>query len=68
MMITTRSKSNLTISIVTEIHDYFESLIKPLVTKKTLVKLLRAFQKKFVEKLEKKLDEQDAKIIELEIK
>ena len=39
----TRSKSELIMSIAAEVLDYFESLIKPLVTNKSLEKLLGAF-------------------------
>ena len=36
MVITTRSKSKLTMSIATEVCDYFESLLKPLVKNESL--------------------------------
>ena len=52
MVITTRSKSKYTMSIAAEVHDYFESLIKALVTKKSLEKLLGAFQEKIVKRFE----------------
>ena len=55
-------------SIAAEVHDYFESLIKPLVTNESLEKLLGAFQEKNCEKLWEKMDEQNAKIIELQSK
>ena len=66
MVITTRSKSKFTMSIAAEVHDYFESLIKPLVTNESLEKLLGAFQEKIVKRFEEKLDEQNAKTIELQ--
>ena len=52
-------------STAAEVHDYFESLIKPLLTDKSLEKLLGAFQEKIVKRFEEKLDEQNTKIIEL---
>ena len=55
-------------SIAVKVRDYFESLIKPLVTNESLEKLLGAFQGKIVKRSEKKLDEQNAKIIELKSK
>ena len=65
MVTTTGSKSKL---IVVKLHDYLESLIKPLVTNESLEKLLRAFQKKIVKRFDKKINEQNAKIIELQSK
>ena len=44
MVITTHSKSKLTMSIAVEVRNYFESLIKPLVRNESLEKLLGAFQ------------------------
>ena len=64
MVKTTYSKSKFTKSIAAEVRDYFESLIKPLVTTESLEKLLGTFQKKIVKRFEEKLDEQNAKIIE----
>ena len=55
-------------SIASEIHDYFESLIKQLVKNESLEKLLGAFQEKIVKIFEQKLDKQNAKIIELQSK
>ena len=49
--------------IAAEVRDYFESLIKPLVTNESLKKLLEAFQEKIVKRFEEKLDEQNGKII-----
>ena len=63
MVISTHSKSKLTMPIAVEVRDYFESLIKPLVTKESLEKLLGAFQEKTVKRFQEKLDEQNAKII-----
>ena len=68
MVITTHSKSKFTMSIAAEVHDYFESLIKPLVTNESLEKLLGAFQENSVKRFEEKMDERNAKIIELHSK
>ena len=48
MVITTCSKSKFTMLIAAEVRDYFESLMKPLVTNKSLEKILGAFQEKVV--------------------
>ena len=64
----TRSKSELIMSIAAEVLDYFESLIKPLVTNKSQEKLLEVFQGKILERFEEKLDEQNAKIRKLQSK
>ena len=64
----TRSKSELIMSIAAEVLDYFESLIKPLVTNKSQEKLLEVFQGKILERFEEKLDEQNAKIKKLQSK
>ena len=68
MVITTRSKSKLTTSIAAKVRDYFESLIKPLVTNESLEKLTETFQEKIVKRFEEKFDEQNAKVIELQSK
>ena len=68
MVITTRSKSKFIMSIVAEVRDYFESLIKPLVTNESPEKRLEAFQEKIVKRFEEKLDKQTAKTIELQSK
>ena len=54
--------------IAAEVRDYFESLIKPLVTNESLEKHLGEFQEKIVKRSEEKLDEQNAKIMELQSK
>ena len=54
--------------IAAEVRDYFESLIKPLVTNESLEKHLGGFQEKIVKRSEEKLDEQNAKIMELQSK
>ena len=43
-------------------------MIKPLVTNESLEKTLGAFQEKVVKRFKEKLDEQNAKIIELQFK
>ena len=57
MVITTRSKSKVTMSIAVGVRVYFESFRKPLVTNESLEKLLGAFQDKIVNRSEEKLDE-----------
>ena len=49
-------------SIAVEVCDYFQSLIKPLVTNEFLGKLSRVFLE-IVKRLEEKLDVQNTKII-----
>ena len=68
MVITTSSKSKFTMSVAAEVRDFFESFIKPLVTNESLEKLLGAFQEKIVKRFEEKLDEHNAKIVELQSK
>ena len=68
MVIATRSKSKLTMSIAVETRNYFGSLIKSLVTNESLEKPLRVFQEKTVKRFEDKLDERNPNIIELESK
>ena len=55
-------------SIAVKVRDYFESLIKSLVTNECLEKLLGAFQEKIVKRFEEKLDQQNAKVIGLQSK
>ena len=55
-------------SIAVKVRDYFESLIKSLVTNESLEKLLGAFREKIVKRFEEKLDEQNAKVIGLQSK
>ena len=68
MVIATRSKSKLNMSIAVETRNYFGSLIKSLVTNESLEKPLRVFQEKTVKRFEDKLDEWNPNIIELESK
>ena len=55
-------------SITAEVHEYFDSLIKPLVTNKSLEELLDKFKEGIISKFEDKLREQNLKIQELESK
>ena len=49
-------------------QEYFEDLMKPLVTNKKLEELLKSFQDEIVNRLEHKIKEQNTKIEELESK
>ena len=69
MVIVTRSKSSgLNMSITAEVREYFNNLIKPLVTNKYLEELLDKFKEGIISKSEDKLTEQSLKIQELESK
>ena len=69
MVIVTRSKSSgLNMSITAEVREYFNNLIKPLVTNKSLEELLDKFKEGIISKFEDKLREQNLKIQELESK
>ena len=69
MVIITRSKSSgLNMSITAEVCEYFDNLIKPLVTNKSLKQLLHKFKEGIVSKFEDKLRGQNLKIQELESK
>ena len=69
MVIITRSKSSgLNMSITAEVREYFDNLIKPLVTNKSLEELLYKFKEGIISKFEDKLREQNLKIQELESK
>ena len=69
MVIIARSKSSgLYISITAEVHDYFDHLIKPLVTNKFLEELLYKFKEGIISKFLDKLREQNLQIQELESK
>ena len=69
MVIITRSKSSgLNMSITAEVREYFDNLIKPLVTNKFLEELLDKFKEGIISKFEDKLREQNLKIQELESK
>ena len=69
MVIITQSKSSgLNMSITAEVREYFDNLIKPLVTNKSLEELLYKFKEGIISKFEDKLREQNLKIQELESK
>ena len=69
MIIITRSKSSgLNMSITVEVREYFDNLIKPLVTNKSLEELLYKFKEGIISKFEDKLREQNLKMQELESK
>ena len=69
MVIITLSKSSrLNLSITVEVREYFSSLIKPLVTNKSLERRLYKFKEEIISKFEDKLREQNLKIQELESK
>ena len=66
-MVSTRSQSK-SMSITSEMHDYFENLMKPLVTNDKLEQLLKSFQDGLMKKIEDKFNEQNTRIEELESK
>ena len=69
MVIVTRSKSSgLNMPITAEAREYFNNLIKPLVTNKSLEELLDKFREGIISKFEDKLREQILKMQELESK
>ena len=55
-------------SITSEMRDYFENLMKPIVTNKTLEQQLKSFQDGLMKKIEDKFQEQNDRIEELESK
>ena len=66
MVIITRSKSSgLNMSITAEVCEYFENLIKPLVTNQSLEELLYKFKEGIISKFEDKLREKNLIIQEL---
>ena len=66
-MVSTRSQSK-SMSITSEMRDYFENLMKPLVTNDKLEQLLKSFQDGLMKKIEDKFNEQNTRIEELESK
>ena len=66
-MVSTRSQSK-SMSITSEMCDYFENLMKPLVTNDKLEQLLKSFQDGLMKKIEDKFNEQNTRIEELESK
>ena len=63
-MVKTRSTSSMSIS--TEVQEYFADLVKPLATNLDMIKMSEKFKGEIVEKFELKLREQEKKICELE--
>ena len=55
-------------SITSELRDYFESLMEPLVTNEKLEQVLKSFQDGLMKKTENKFKEQNTRIEELESK
>ena len=66
-MVSTRSQSKI-MSITSELRDYFESLMEPLVTNEKLEQVLKSFQDGLMKKIEDKFKEQNTRIEELESK
>ena len=65
-MVFTRSQLK-NMSITSEMREYFENLMKPLVTNETLEQL-KSFQDELMKKIEDKFKEQNDRIEELESK
>ena len=69
MVIIARLKSSgLNMSITAEVREYFNNLIKPLLTNKSLEELFYKFKEGIISKFEEKLREQNLNIQELEAK
>ena len=66
-MVFTRSQLK-NMSITSEMRDYFENLMKPLVTNESLEQQLKSFQDGLMKKIEDKFKEQNDRIEELESK
>ena len=66
-MVSTRSQSK-SMSITSEMRDYFENLMKPLVTNDKFEQLLKSLQDGLMKKIEDKFNEQNTRIEELESK
>ena len=66
-MVFTRSQLK-NMSITSEMREYFENLMKPLVTNETLEQQLKFFQDGLMKKIEDKFKEQNDRIEELESK
>lgn len=54
-------ESKKVMSITSEIRDYFENLIKPLVSNESLEELLSSFPEKIIRKFREKFNEQKEK-------
>ena len=66
-MVSTRSQSK-SMSITSGMRDYFENLMKPLVTNDKLEQLLKSFQDGLMKKIEDKFNEKNTRTEELESK
>ena len=66
-MISTRSQSKI-MSITSELRDYFESLMEPLVTNEKSEQVFKSFQDGLMKKIADKFKEQNTRIEELESK
>ena len=55
-------------SITSEVREYFENLMKPLVTNEKLEELLKSFQDEIAKRFKHKIKEQNTKIEKLESK
>ena len=66
-MVSTRSQSKI-MSITSELQDYFESLMEPLVLNEKLEQVFNSFQDGLMKKIEDKFKEQHTRIEELESK
>ena len=66
-MVSTRSQSTI-MSITSELRDYFESLMEPLVTNEKLEQVFKSFQDGLMKKIEDKFREKNTRIEELESK
>ena len=66
-MVSTRSQSKI-MSITSELRDYFESLMEPLVTNEKLEQVFKSFQDGLMKKIHDKSKEQNTRIEELESK
>ena len=67
-MVFTRIYMVSIMSITSELRDYFESLMEPLVTNEKLEQVLKSFQDGLMKKTENKFKEQNTRIEELESK
>ena len=68
IVIITQKSSGINMSITAEVHEYFENLIKLLITDQSLGEFLCKFIEGIISKFEDKLREQNLKIQELESK
>ena len=66
-MVSTCSQSKI-MSITSELRDYFESLMEPLVTNEKLEQVFKSFQDGLMKKIEDKFKEQNTRTEELKSK